>query len=101
MTFERTAHGRSGSPVSSTMAAEVSSQDVSIPRMSIRGSQQRGQAQSRTNGRRRLERALQRFGVGWTEDAAFGNDAGDQLARRHVESRIPDQGSLRRELTAP
>jgi hypothetical protein len=35
MMFERIAHGFCASPVSSTTAAEVSSQDVSIPRIRI------------------------------------------------------------------
>ncbi len=33
MTFERIAQGRAASPVSSTTAAEVSSHDVSMPRI--------------------------------------------------------------------
>src|SRR5690242_16973784 len=36
MTFERIAQGRDASPVSSTIAAEVSSQLVSIPRIRIK-----------------------------------------------------------------
>src|SRR5262245_50374455 len=87
-TFERIAQGFAASPVSSTTAADVSSQDVSIPRinMSLDG----GGSECR----------LQRFGVRRAEHAALGDDAGNQLVRRHVEGGVPDMGTVRRQLTA-
>ena len=91
-TFERIAHGRAASPVSSTTAAAVSSQEVSMPRMSM----------LKFGGRAavRLDRLPQRLGVRRAADAALGDDAGDEAMRRHVERRIPDPravgGELRR-----
>ena len=103
-TFERIAQGFAASPVSSTTAADVSSQEVSMPRMRIRRwiptKTRRRRLQCRfvlscvfvANARRRLllERALQRLGVRRPEDASLGDDAGDEAVRRHVERGVPD-----------
>ena len=54
----------------------------------------------RPNAETALERAPQRFAVGRPEDAALGDDAGDEAMRRDVERRIPDERAGRRELAA-
>src|SRR6266446_5281408 len=156
ITFERIAHGRTASPVSATTAAAVSSQDVSIPRMSICSSATRSLVPSRylakysrraddssrvekglamlsmlgrdrrdrkwkrhegerrshagrewdhqprslratRSGKRRgcFKSGLQRLRVRRAEDPALGDDAGDELMRRHVERRVPDFGACR------
>src|SRR5262245_52849309 len=82
------AHGFDGSPVSSTTAADVSSQDVSIPRMRMPSDRSRG------------ERRSQRFRVWRAEYAALGDDGGNQLVRRDVECRVAHERAGRRQLTA-
>src|SRR5436190_24165213 len=108
ITFERTAQGRSTSPVSSTTAADVSSQEVSIPRMSIwfGGAKSlagpKGPALHRVGRvlwtRHRVERRAQRFRVGRAENPALGDDAADEMVRRDIERRIPDQRARGRKL---
>src|SRR5262245_63804063 len=70
MMLERIAHGFAASPVSSTTAADVSSQDVSMPRI--------------------FKSSFQRLDIWRPENAALGDDARDELMRCDVERRIPD-----------
>src|SRR6516164_8738049 len=90
MTLDLTCHGRATSPVSSTTAAAVSSQDVSMPRMRIRSDAERLSSGCRG----------QRFDVRWPEDPALRDDAGNQMVRGDIERWIPHRGALRRQLGA-
>src|SRR5438874_5756311 len=91
--LDRTCHGFAASPVSSTTAAEVSSQDVSMPRISIRTT-----ALAERHGFR--EGALQRLDVGRPEDAALRDNPGDEPVRCDVERGIPDERAAGRQLRA-
>src|SRR5712692_8597749 len=101
ITLEQIAHGFAGSPVSSTTAADVSSQEVSIPSMRIQKICHEDTKTRKTTIWLRglvsswlprdgfgFERLLQRFDVRRPENAALGDDARNQLMRRHVEGRV-------------
>src|SRR5215813_5184468 len=90
ITFDLAAHGFAASPVSSTTAADVSSQEVSMPRILM----------SRRRSPFELEGLAQRLDVRRPEDAPLGDDAGNQLVRRDVECRIPDVRARGRQLGA-
>src|SRR5438552_1574172 len=107
MTFERVAHGCAASPVSSTTAAEVSSQEVSIPRMRMITVLQdckiaglpRGKGEGSSTfisailqfcNSSIFKGALQRLDIRRPVNPALGDDAGDELMRGDVERRIPD-----------
>ena len=66
--------------VSETTAADVSSHDVSIPRISMK---------SGVAFLSLLTKHRQGLGIWRARDAALGDDAGDVLVRRDVEGRVP------------
>src|SRR5439155_22286251 len=75
------------SPVSSTTAAEVSSQEVSMPRMSIFATTIRSVDDSEClRVRRTFEHPLQRLGVRRAENAALGDDAGEDRKSTRLNS---------------
>src|SRR5262245_29814326 len=82
MMLDRIAHGRAASPVSSTTAVEVSSQDVLISSICM------------------VEGLPQRLCVRRPEDAALRDDAGNVLIGRHIERRVPHERALGRKLRA-
>ena len=75
---------------SSTTAAAVSSQEVSIPRISIADLG----FGSRINCRLPISGFVERRAI----DAALGDDRGDVLCRRHVERRVAHVRAVGREL---
>src|SRR5690349_24540022 len=88
-TLERTTQGRRSSGRSSTMAADVSSHEVSMPRTRIRS--------GRTDFRRTAHERGQRLLVWRTGNALLGHDGGDVLRGRHVEGGIPNARTFRRQ----
>src|SRR5262245_57869743 len=70
MTLERIAHGFAASPVSSTTAADVSSQEVSIPRMRISNTNMTRKRENAKNTKRYIVQAVlfRGFVVSWFRD---------------------------------
>src|SRR3954464_8576974 len=98
--LDRIAQGVAASPVSSTTAADVSSHEVSMPRMRM-GGVALLLAFLQFCRPDVLERALERFRIRRSENAFFSDDAGDQTVRCDIEPRVPDFGAGRSDLRRP